>query len=181
MGKVHKGFWDAMGATSTSQEFSPGARPDNIRIDLNTSVYQSITSAVLAVARIMKLLTFNIFANVIDPVDASWTGHHHADTIRHQSMYSQAENLILDIFKNPDLMEDGKSKNLYITGHSLGGALATVFLAKMIQSDSPLVHYFSGLYTYGQPNIGDRDFGSSFGPEITCKIFNHTYNNGKYR
>lgn len=50
----------------------------------------------------------------------------------------------------------------------------------MIQSKSPLIPYFAGLYTYGQPNIGDEAFGRSFGPEITCKIFNHTFNNGKF-
>jgi hypothetical protein len=54
-----------------------------------------------------------------------------------------------------------------------------VFLAKMIQSSSPLVGCFEGLYTFGQPNIGDENFGKAFSPEIACKIFNHTYNNGK--
>lgn len=56
-----------------------------------------------------------------------------------------------------------------------------VFVAKMIQKDSPLLNYFAGLYTYGQPNIGDKDFGKSFGSDITCKIFNHTYNNGNIK
>ncbi|GAA5816302.1 hypothetical protein MFLAVUS_009828 [Mucor flavus] len=176
MGKVHKGFWDAMGATSSSDNLHDTSRLPSIQIDLNASLYQSISSAVFAIGRIMKLLTFNIFANVIDPIDASWSGYD-STIVRNQSMYCQAENLILEIFKNPALMDEGKKKNLYITGHSLGGALATVFLAKMIQCDSPLINYFGGLYTYGQPNIGDKDFGSSFSPEITCKIFNHTYNN----
>lgn len=179
MGRVHKGFWDAMGATASSDNLLPHARVSDIRIDLNsTSLYQSVTTAVLAIARIMKLLSFNIFSNVIDPIDASWSGND-ASVVRHQSMYTQAEALILKIFQDTSAMEPGKAKKLYVTGHSLGGALATVFVAKMIQSDSSLIDYFSGLYTYGQPNIGDKDFGKSFSPEITCKIFNHTYNNGK--
>ncbi|KAG2230087.1 hypothetical protein INT48_005089 [Thamnidium elegans] len=159
MGKVHKGFWDAMGATATSDNSHDTNRLPSIQIDLNASLYQSISSAVFAIGRIMKLLTFNIFANVIDPIDASWSGYD-STIVRNQSMYCQAENLIIEIFKNPALMDEGKTKNLYITGHSLGGALATVFLAKMIQCDSPLINYFSGLYTYGQPNIGDKDFGN---------------------
>lgn len=178
MGKVHKGFWDAMGATASSDNLLDHSRPSDIRVDLNsTSLYQSITTAVLAIARIMKLLSLNIFANVLDPIDASWSGHN-SSIVRHQSMCTQAEGLILEIFKDTVAMDKGKAKKLYVTGHSLGGALATVFVAKMIQCDSPLIEYFSGLYTYGQPNIGDEDFGRSFGPEITCKIFNHTYNNG---
>ncbi|KAI7892633.1 Alpha/Beta hydrolase protein [Mucor mucedo] len=176
MGRVHKGFWDAMGATTSSDNLLDTHRSSDIRVDINsTSLYQSITTAVLAIARIMKLLSFNIFANVIDPIDASWSGND-SSVVRHQSMYTQAEGLILKIFQDT-AMEKGKTKKLYVTGHSLGGALATVFVAKMIQCDSPLIDYFSGLYTYGQPNIGDEDFGKSFGPEITCKIFNHTYNN----
>ncbi|KAG1440879.1 hypothetical protein G6F56_011732 [Rhizopus delemar] len=47
----------------------------------------------------------------------------------------------------------------------------------MIQSSSPLLNSFEGLYTFGQPNIGDPSFGKSFPQEITRKIFNHTYNN----
>ena len=50
----------------------------------------------------------------------------------------------------------------------------------MIQIDSRLIQQFEGLYTFGQPNIGDRDFGKSFTADINCKIFNHTYNNGKW-
>jgi hypothetical protein len=180
MGKVHKGFWDAMGATASSSDLLQDMnRPSDIRLELNsTSLYQSISSSVFAIARIMKMLSFNIFANVIDPIDASWAGHN-SSIVRHQSMYTQAETTIMDIFKNTQVMDENKKKKLYITGHSLGGALATVFVAKMIQSDSRLMPYFAGLYTFGQPNIGDKEFGKSFGPDITCKIFNHTYNNGK--
>ncbi|CAO3627228.1 unnamed protein product [Mucor hiemalis] len=176
MGKVHKGFWDAMGATASSSDLNEDS-DSNIRIELSSaSLYQSISSSVFAIVRIMKMLSFNIFANVVDPIDASWAGHN-SSIIRHQSMYTQAESTILNLFSNTAVMDEGKKKKLYITGHSLGGALATVFVAKMIQSESPLMQYFAGLYTFGQPNIGDEDFGKAFSPDITCKIFNHTYNN----
>lgn len=48
----------------------------------------------------------------------------------------------------------------------------------MIQSQSPLLEYFSGLYTYGQPKIGDREFTFAFDPQISQKMFHHAYNNG---
>ena len=55
-----------------------------------------------------------------------------------------------------------------------------VFLAKMLQSESPLLNHFSGLYTYGQPKVGDVEFTRAFYPEFTTKIFHHAYNNGCY-
>lgn len=124
MGKVHKGFWDAMGATEISEQSSDTSLSD-IRIDLsNASLSQSISSALIGVMKIVKALSLNIFTNVIDPIDASWAGHDIA-TVRHQSLFSQAENFILQLFGNSAVMEQGKNKRLFITGHSLGGALAT--------------------------------------------------------
>ncbi|KAI8082542.1 class 3-domain-containing protein [Gilbertella persicaria] len=170
MGKVHKGFWDAMGATESTESF-PDSFDSHIQIDLSSaSLSKSITSSMIGILRIIKMLSLNIFTNVIDPIDANWAGHDSA-IVRHQSTYTQAEHHILQ------LIHGNKQKKLYVTGHSLGGALATVFVAKMIQVQSPLMQHFAGLYTFGQPNIGDKDFGKSFTPDINCKIFNHTYNN----
>ena len=55
-----------------------------------------------------------------------------------------------------------------------------VFVAKMIQSESPLLRHFAGMYTFGQPKVGDAEFSRSFYPEISCKIFHHAYNNGEF-
>ncbi|KAG0215795.1 hypothetical protein BGX28_008105 [Mortierella sp. GBA30] len=91
-------------------------------------------------------------------------------------------NSILDIYNNQYRDDqDGhvkrKKLRFYICGHSLGGGLATIFLAKMVQSNSSLLDIFSGLYTYGQPKIGDIDFGRAFGPKLACKMFHHVHNN----
>ncbi|KAI8969099.1 Alpha/Beta hydrolase protein [Mycotypha africana] len=166
MGRVHKGFWDAMGTTIEPPDKALETSTSSgsiIKIDLShASLLKSVSTAVIGILRVMKALTFNVFTNVIDPIDSSWAGHN-ALIVRHQSMYSQAEKFILDIFSKKDIVSDRtKEKRLLITGHSLGGALATVFLAKMIQKDSPLLRNFAGLYTYGQPNIGDRHFSRSF-------------------
>lgn len=49
----------------------------------------------------------------------------------------------------------------------------------MLQSKSPLLDIFEGLYTYGQPRIGDDEFAKVFGPNLSSKIFHHALNNGK--
>ena len=56
-----------------------------------------------------------------------------------------------------------KARPLFITGHSLGGAMASVATAKFIHEDLP----FTSVYTFGQPRAMDRK---------TAQIFNiNTY------
>ncbi|RUS24914.1 hypothetical protein BC938DRAFT_472915, partial [Jimgerdemannia flammicorona] len=47
----------------------------------------------------------------------------------------------------------------------------------MLQSKSPLLDIFEGLYTYGQPKIGDDEFARVFGPDLTTRMFHHALNN----
>ena len=45
--------------------------------------------------------------------------------------------------------EDGKSRKLYITGHSLGGGLATNAAARLVYDNPPL--NIAAMYTIGSP------------------------------
>ncbi|KAF7729155.1 hypothetical protein EC973_004923 [Apophysomyces ossiformis] len=165
MGNVHKGFWEAMGNPAPDATLNPAI----FKIELNgVSLYRTIMSAVDAVLQVGKFAVHHLLHHFSDPVDNSWIGID-AD-VRSRSMFAQAESHILDICQR----NNGQPIRLYVTGHSLGGALAT---AKMIQSKSPLMDYFAGLYTYGQPNVGDDQFARSFGSQISSMIFRHTYNN----
>jgi triacylglycerol lipase len=53
--------------------------------------------------------------------------------------------------------QDGK-RPIWFTGHSLGGALAQLAVARLIKEDRPA----QGLYTYGAPRCGDTRFASQF-------------------
>ena len=46
---------------------------------------------------------------------------------------------------------------VYITGHSLGGALSIIFFAQAMHEEK---HWIKNahLYTYGAPRVGDKDF-----------------------
>ena len=61
-----------------------------------------------------------------------------------------------------------KGRNLYLCGHSLGGALAVLnFLFLLLQPNPPIIH---GIYTLGQPKVGNAalsEFLSNYGQ---CKI-----------
>ncbi|WP_437602159.1 lipase family protein [Sorangium sp. So ce590] len=66
---------------------------------------------------------------------------------------------------------------LYITGHSLGGALA-VLTAARIYTDSnieQLRDVLRGVYTFGQPMVGNRTFARMIGKKFESKLFRHIY------
>ena len=53
-----------------------------------------------------------------------------------------------------------KGQKIWFTGHSLGGALATLAVAKMLSETH--VSPVNGLYTYGKPRVGAADFEKWF-------------------
>jgi len=63
---------------------------------------------------------------------------------------------ILDIVENMEV--EGSSTRYIITGHSLGGAFASVFAAQMAEKGDGLMwsNPESRLITFGEPRVGDR-------------------------
>jgi len=51
-----------------------------------------------------------------------------------------------------------EGKPLWVTGHSLGGALATLAVDRLLRADFEI----KGLYTYGQPRVGNKQFAEYF-------------------
>lgn len=64
-------------------------------------------------------------------------------------------------------------QTLWITGHSLGGALATLAAAERINEDQP----WNGLYTFGQPRCVDRTMSRNINIEAKGRIFRFQNNN----
>ncbi|MEO1393175.1 MAG: lipase family protein [Cyanobacteria bacterium J06634_5] len=73
-----------------------------------------------------------------------------------------------------EMAEDGKRfPPLYITGHSLGGALATMAAAALIDNGISV----AGVYTFGQPRVGDRTFVKQLNLNTGGKVFRFVNNN----
>lgn len=62
---------------------------------------------------------------------------------------------------------------LYVTGHSLGGALATIAAAALGDNGVDV----AGVYTFGQPRVGDRLFVRQLNEHINGRVFRFVNNN----
>lgn len=59
-----------------------------------------------------------------------------------------------------------RPRHVWITGHSLGGAMATICLAELDRLKVPV----TGVVTFGQPRVGDRSFTENLNRQLGSKI-----------
>jgi hypothetical protein len=110
---------------------------------------------------------------------------HHGFHANVEALWSYIETALGDavLGKEPPVTNgEGKSgpleplEHLYITGHSLGGAMAVLAAAKIFM-DSAYAQWRAlvrGVYTFGQPLVGDAEFVRSAG-ELGALVYRHEY------
>lgn len=59
---------------------------------------------------------------------------------------------------------------VFFAGHSLGGALATLAAARVLQNST--LRSPASVYTFGSPRVGDDAFGKTFGDLFHCRMVN---------
>jgi len=86
----------------------------------------------------------------------------------HRGFWNSVEDIWGVIYTKYEALNSIKKRPLFFTGHSLGGAMATVAAARFIHKDLP----FTAVYTFGQPRVVDRN---------TSRIYNLEAGNRHYR
>ncbi len=91
----------------------------------------------------------------------------------HEGFYTALSNVWKSIEIVIESMSNSWTKPIWVTGHSLGAALATLAVALLIEKERPV----KGLYTFGQPRTGNNDFARNFNFEFKPFAFRFVNNN----
>eukprot|EP00903_Cladosiphon_okamuranus_P009617 g9153.t1 len=88
------------------------------------------------------------------------------DAQRNEGMHATIKSLLYN--------EEGERRKLYVAGHSLGGALATIAAARLEFDDNLNI---DGLYTIGSPRVFNHAMAAQFDATMKHKYFRCKNNN----
>ena len=110
---------------------------------------------------------------------ADWLDNINAFTVQelfgefHRGFWHSLDDVWEPINTQYEKLKKEKPRPLLITGHSLGGAMATIAASKLTHLDLP----FTNVYTFGQPRALSRDTARIFNVENKGKYFRFHNNN----
>jgi hypothetical protein len=100
----------------------------------------------------------------------------------HSGFFSNIEALWGEVVDVVDEALQSGLQELYIAGHSLGAAMAVLAAARIHLPQPPGAYCYDlwkkalrGVYTYGQPMVGDEGFKSTFEPKFGALLYRHVY------
>lgn len=82
-------------------------------------------------------------------------------------LYLSIQPLVLDAAMRAHARSEAPT--VYVTGHSLGGALATIFAAD-VAANYPQLHRRMCVYSFGSPRVGDEAFARVFDASVPCSF-----------
>lgn len=91
----------------------------------------------------------------------------------HRGFWNSVNNVWDILFAEYLLLREKKKRPLFLTGHSLGGAMATIAAARLIHRDLP----FTSVYTFGQPRAVTSETARVFNSEAKNRFFRFQNNN----
>ena len=91
--------------------------------------------------------------------------------------WDQIKKAISDLIPTPDVAPDmPQQPTLWLTGHSLGGALAVIAGAVFSMWSGAPIRSVSGIYTFGQPRVGLFRFCGNYDHLLSGKTFRFVNN-----
>ncbi len=100
----------------------------------------------------------------------------------HSGFYANVEAVWANIVDLVDpLVEGEKIQEIYVTGHSLGAAMAIVAAAQIFKDltrKSPYAKWrdcIRGVYSFASPMVGDRQFAREFEGRFGSFLYRYTY------
>ena len=91
----------------------------------------------------------------------------------HRGFWQSLEDVWPSLNERFRYLQQHKPRPLFMTGHSLGGAMATIAAAKLVHEDKP----FTSVYTFGQPRAVTRETARIFNAECKSRYFRFHNNN----
>ena len=91
----------------------------------------------------------------------------------HRGFWNSVEDVWGVLYSRYSELVTERIRPLFFTGHSLGGAMATVAAARFIHRDRP----FTAVYTFGQPRAMTRNTSRIFNLEAKSRFFRFQNNN----
>jgi len=94
------------------------------------------------------------------------------DSVRHRLMTLVQASLGIRDLDN----YSGQSWQIYVTGHSLGGALATLFALELSSSKlAKASHVQVTMYNFGSPRVGNKRFADMYNEKVkdSWRVVNH--------
>lgn len=77
-------------------------------------------------------------------------------------LHLDSDSPFTEIVKMLNELYQKQPRKIWVTGHSLGAALASVFTAQLLVEKDPLLQKLGGVYTYGQPRCGNEAYCDLF-------------------
>lgn len=100
--------------------------------------------------------------DVISDIDVRWSEYPGWGEV-HRGFQRSFENIYDGLIEEKLRQIEGEGLAIWVTGHSLGAALATLMVTKIIDEiDQGADLELAGLYTFGSPRVGNHEFAERF-------------------
>jgi len=91
----------------------------------------------------------------------------------HRGFWNSVQDVWQPVYSLYQERNAAARRPLFLTGHSLGGAMATIAAARLVHLDLP----FTSVYTFGQPRAMSRNASRVFNAECRSRFFRFHNNN----